>query len=203
MQFSPSTIRWLGLVLALSGLCVSACSQNGVITALGYTVGQRHCEDIKTVRVPIFRNRTLVRDIEYEITQAVVQRIHQATPWRVVQSGNADAELVGTVVLLGKRQILQNEQNEVRDAELTLGVEIIFHDCRTGANLMKPGQDLLPAIPPVADATQPMSVPSIQPILLQRTAGFIPEIGESYATARQRVIQEIAVQIVNVLENPW
>ncbi len=203
MRGIPPKLRLLGLLLAMMAVGVSACSQNGVVTALGYTVGPRHCDGIKTVRVPIFRNRTMVRDIEFEMTQAVVQRIHQTTPWRVIQSGEADAELLGTIVMLGKRPILQNELNEVRDAELTLGVEIIFHDCRTGANLMRPGQDVLPAIPPPPDPMQPMILPHHAPLLLQRTAGFTPEIGESYATARQKVIQEMAVQIVHILEDPW
>jgi hypothetical protein len=190
-------------LLSLAGLALvlPSCSQNGLITSLGYTIGPRYTESIRTVRVPIFKNRTTIRNIEYELTQAVVQRIHQVTPWKVVQS-NADAELIGAVVFVQKRDFLQNPLNEVREADLTVTAELVFHDCRTGKNLMRPGEDVLPSVPPV-DPLAPAPVAVSRPVLVQWSATFIPEVGESYASARARVVQELAVQIVNMMESPW
>lgn len=192
-------------VVALSSFAVllASCSQNGLISSMGYTVGSRYSDNIRTIRVPIFRNRTTLRGIEYELTQAVVQRINMVTPWKVVQ-GPADAELVGTVVLLNKRVILENKLNEVREADLTLSAEVIFQDCTSGKNLMRPGEDLPPDGPNVDPLcpTQPHAH-HLKPTLVQRSAPFIVDLGESYASARARVVQELAVQIVNMMETPW
>lgn len=188
------------LALAFAPL---ACSQNGVISAMGYTVGPRHADAIRTIRVPIFRNRTMIRGIEYELTQAVVQRINMATPWRVVQEGPADAELNGTVVMLNKRVFLQNQLNEVREADLTLSAEVCFLDCRTGCNLMRPGEDLPPNAPPVDPLERAPAPSHVKPVLVQWSAPFVVDLGESYASARAKAVQELAVQIVNMMEAPW
>jgi hypothetical protein len=34
-------------------------------------------------------------------------------------------------------------------------------------------------------------------------ADFIPELGESRATAEQRNVRRLAVQIVSMMEKPW
>lgn len=196
-------IHWPKLLsVACLALLVASCSQNGIITNLGYTVGQRYSDSIKTVSVPIFKNRTTIRDIEYELTQAVVQRIHKVTPWKVVQH-NADAELSGAVVLVQKRDFLQNPLNEVRVADLTVTAEVLFHDCRTGRNLMRPGEDIPLNGPQVDPLAAPTPVAIAKPVLVQWSATFTPEVGESYASGRARVIQELAVQIVNMMEAPW
>lgn len=197
--------RLLGfLTLAAFALLLASCSQNGVVSSLGYTVGPRFSEEIRTIRVPIFRNRTLIRGIEYELTQAVVQRIHQVTPWKVVQNATADAELNGTVIFHGKRVVLENQLNEVREADLTISVEVCFTDTRSGCNLMRPGEDLPPAGPPV-DPLEPNPLLSraVKPTLVQRSAPFVIDIGQSYASARAKLVEELAVQIVNMMEVPW
>jgi hypothetical protein len=200
----PARRVFLLLALAAAALWLSSCAGSN-FQFLGYTVGPRHDAAIRTIRVPIFRNRTFVRDVEFEVTEAVIRRIEAATPWKVVRSGPADAELLGTVVRVPKHLILPNELAEIREADLTLGVEVVFHNTCTGANLMRPGE--LPVLPPIIDPLHPPDAPppapAVAPVLVQRTASFIPELGQSYATARQRVVQEVAVQIVNMMECPW
>lgn len=196
--------RGLAMTLALLPL---ACQSQAPFTLLGYQIGSRYECDIRTIKVPIFRNFTYWRDAEFELTQAVVSRIEAVTPWKVVQSEAADTELVGTIVNVQKRVILPNPLNEVREADFTMAVEVKFLDKRTGRNLMRPlsgpEMDEIPA-PMVDPLAPPALAAAARPAtLIQRSASFVPELGESLATARQRVIRELAVQIVNMMEMPW
>lgn len=193
-------------LMALVGVAVAlpACQSPYEFTLFGYTTAPRHTACVRTVRVPLFKNRTYVRGLEVELTDAVVKRINQITPWRVVQSGDADAELLGTIVAVVKRPILMNELNEVREADLALGVEIEFRTARGDLMILAPQPEAAP--PPSPDApTPPLVLPPGAPrcVFIQRSAPFVPELGQSYATARNKVVKEIAVQIVDVLEDPW
>jgi hypothetical protein len=38
---------------------------------------------------------------------------------------------------------------------------------------------------------------------VQSLAGFIPELGESLATAEKKNVDRLAIQIVSMMEIPW
>lgn len=199
---------WRLLLLIALSASVAACQSPYEFTLLGYSLSPRHSACIRTVRVPLFKNKTYVRNLEVELTEAVVKRLHQVTPWRVVQSGSADAELLGTIVAVAKRPILMNELNEVREADLALGVEIEFRDAHGQPLWLAPHSEEATALPaPTGDG--PKTLPGAllpatgRTVFIQRSAPFVPELGQSYASARSKVVQELAVEIVNILEDPW
>jgi hypothetical protein len=202
----PAAITLLGVV----SLLVCACTSMDDFTVLGYKTAPQYDRSVRTVRVPIFENKTFLRGVEFELTEAVVKEIEKKTPWKVVQ-GEADAELHGTIVGLPKRVILPNQLNEVRQADLTLSVEVAWFDLRTGQPVppRRGPQIQAPPPPPLANATDPLApLPPpgpapFAPMLVQRSATFIPELGESYATARQKVVFDLAEQIVSMMEIPW
>jgi hypothetical protein len=203
-----------GFLLVAFSVLLSSCTQTGDFTIGGYTTATQYPTHIRTVRVPIFKNETFVRGIEFELTEAVIKQIETKTKWKVIHHEGADAELTGKIINLSKRIILENPLNEVRDAELQLGLEVEWRDCHACA----PGGELL-GTPPVLDplpAREPLPPPPLvlpgqrtplrpgRPVILvQETASFIPELGESYATARKRVVDKMAEQIVSMLEMPW
>jgi hypothetical protein len=45
--------------------------------------------------------------------------------------------------------------------------------------------------------------PPAPPVLIQSTASFIPELGGSITTARQQNVNNLATQIVSMMEVPW
>ncbi|MBI1917625.1 MAG: hypothetical protein HYS12_23265, partial [Planctomycetes bacterium] len=125
----------------------------------------------------------------------VCKQIEQKTPYKVVSVDQpADTELLGTITQANKNILNRNQLNEVREAETTLVVELIWRDLRTGEilslpgrgpgapaiNLAIPGQPVLtiPSLPgvemgppvteapPIADPAQP---PTMGPTL--------PEVG--------------------------
>jgi hypothetical protein len=63
------------LVLPAPLLALPACEWDGQFTVLGYTTRPNYDSGIRTVRVPIFKNVTFWRGLEFDLTRAVVREI--------------------------------------------------------------------------------------------------------------------------------
>jgi hypothetical protein len=135
--------RLLSLVgLAAVALLLPSCSWDGHINILGYSTRPNYGNNIKTVKVNIIQNPTLWRvvpvvGLEEQLTWAIVQKIEQVTPWKVVQDG-ADTELDGIVRSFTLANTVYSQINERREGEATLVVELRWRDRRTGEILSKP-----------------------------------------------------------------
>lgn len=206
-------LKGVVILLSLACLTLAGCSTESMkdYTVFGYNVGSSARTDIKTVRVPIFRNTTFFRDIEYELTQAVIKRIEGTTPYKVVNE-SADAQLVGVIKLGTSHVGIQNELNEARTRDFTLIVEASYVDCRSGQDYFRPVllQPALPSAPQPASPntdilspSQPIPAAQLRPRIFAQTSPYAQEIGQSYATARQRVVEDLAIAIVNAMEKPW
>lgn len=193
----------LYILLVSPWLClISACTSSGGISILGYTSDFNFDTSIHKIRVPVFKNLTFYRGIEFQLTQAVIQKIEARTPWKVVQQGYADAELLGTITQLQKRIPLVNPLNEVREGEYIMTVEISFYDLRSGTSLPEPLTSRESSSPPV-NGTAPAKPASVPKSTVIRSRPFVPELGQSTATARQQLVEDFAEQIVSMLETPW
>jgi len=228
---TPKALKSLLLLLAASTLLLPSCNWDGNFTVLGYTTKPQYPDHIRTIYVPIFKNLTLWRGLEFDLTRAVIREIEAKTPYKVVSSPScADSQLSGTIVSLNKNVINRNQLNEIREAETTLGVEIVWKDLRTGEILSRPrppatANTSIPPIPapietpgiPVPEGTEgairppdyippgtPIGAPPpTPPVLVQSIASFIPELGESITTAQQKNVNRLAIQIVSMMESPW
>jgi hypothetical protein len=200
-------IRRLSLclfALAALALQLTGCGSDGHFTFLGYTTAPLYDLSIRSVRLPIFKNTTMFKGIEFDLTEAVKTQIQAKTPFRVVQDkDHADTELLGTVTGKSKAVVNYNQLGEVREAELTLTVELVWRDLRPGARCgdilskpltNKPGDPLPP--PPLPGAVAP-------PVIVQSIGSYVPELGGSTATAQKQAIDRLAVQIVSMMEKPW
>ena len=178
-----------------------SCGWDGQLSILGYTTQPNYDMSIKTIRVPMFKNDTFVQGLEFELTRAVVREIEQKTPFKVVGMGcSADTELTGTIIGYTKTIINRNQLNEVREAETTLTVQIVWRDLRTGEILSQPKRKPEP-LPPLGDTPPPPPKPGST--VVSSVASFIPEVGQSITTARQDNVRRLAVQIVSMMEKPW
>jgi len=179
-----------------------SCAGDGNFTLLGYTTKPNYDCAIRTVRVPIFKNLSFRRGLEFDLTAAVVREIEQKTPYKVVGDDcDADAELVGTVGYLNKGILNRHQLNEVREAETTLAVEIVFRNLKTGEILSRPAKG--PGAPPPPVNLPPGVIPPATGIQVMSIANFIPELGESITTAQKKNVDRLAVQIVSMMETPW
>ena len=194
---------------AAAALLLSSCAWDGHFTLLGYTTRPNYDTSIHTIHVPIFKNTTFRRGLEFELTRAVIREIEAKTPYKVVAEGcPADTELTGTIVGYTKTVITRNQLNEVREAETLMTVEVIWRDLRTGEVISRPRPNNpwppVPQLsPPPASAPPGQPQPPPRPMLVTSTGRLIPEWGESLASAEKMNVDRLAVQIVSMMETPW
>lgn len=188
--------NWIVPVLLVA---VAGCTADGQFRIFGYTTEPNYDSSIRTVYVPIFKNDTMRRGIEFDMTRAVIREIESKTPFKVTSNpATADTELVGKIVQRRKSIINTNQLNEVREAETAIAVEILWLDLRAGHQ----GECLSGKRPePAADVLDPKAPPpSPIPVLITPVASFIPELGGSLTSAEFRVVNQLAVQIVSMME---
>jgi hypothetical protein len=216
--------------LALAALVVAAAAAVGcrgtTPTLFGYQLGADalYDPDIRTVYVPVFHSRafqtTPYRGLEVEITRAVVREIGAKTRFKVVSDPDrADTELLGNVVGIDKVVLNRNQQNQIREADVVVNVDVLWRDLRDGRILSGPRTDVppvaglpvapgqLPAVvpfdPSVPQPPPVCEVPAVLPVRVVATGRLLPELGETNASATKRVADQLATQIVSMMEKPW
>jgi hypothetical protein len=156
--------------LRLAGACalalvIPACESGGHFTILGYSTRPNYDTKYKTIKVNIFKNPTFwavvpVPGLEMQLTEALVREIEEKTPYKVVQC-NADTELIGSVKFFTKGILGYNQLFEVREAETTLTVEVLWRDIKTGQILTMMGRRPGQPLPAEAIAAPPTLAPGI------------------------------------------
>lgn len=214
-------LSWLGGAT----LAVMGCQNTTPLHLFGYRLGADALYDpnIRTVYVPVFANRALqttpYRGFEVDLTQAVIREIGRTTSFRVVSdSERADTELIGVIVGIQKQILNRTQQNMVRDGDLIVTVDVVWRDLRDGTILSAPRKgtrppaaslpgDILP-IPGPFDPTLPPpaplpEAPQLIPTRLVASGRYLPELGETSSSAAKRVQDQLATQIVSMMERPW
>lgn len=118
--------RGLGLVLA--ALLVAGC---------GYSTRGSLPDHIKTVAVPIFKNRTLEPGVESAIPPGVVNAFSSGGRVKVVPLDEADAVLQGEVVGYSLDGLSFDTNANVRAYRLRLVLNVEFRDVRRSAMLWR------------------------------------------------------------------
>lgn len=199
-----STVRLRRLALCLAAAVVATvplagCSENGNFCIFGYTTEPLYDRSVRTVRVPIFKNRTFLKELEFSLTDAVVREIGLKTPYIVRQcTEDADTEILGVITSFTKGVINVNQAGENREAQTILTVEITWRDLRVG----HVGEVLSRPRPKPGDPPLPPGVP-VPPVIVQSLGDFIPEVGGSNRSAQKENVDRLAVQIVSMMEKPW
>ena len=173
--------------LPLYGWCLAVA----LISAgcAGYRIGNEglYPPNIRTVYVPIFESASFRHDLGERLTEAVVKRIEQVTPLKVVSSSaEADSVLTGQILSDSKGVLFRNIFADQRELQVDLQVRIRWEDGRGNTLRQCP----------------PIPVPP-EMIAVDGPANLVPEVGQSYATQSQQSIERIAEQIVGLMEAPW
>ncbi|HPM83489.1 MAG TPA: LptE family protein [Candidatus Anammoximicrobium sp.] len=166
----------LVLAVALSGGCAS------------YQVGQATLfrPDIRTVHVPVFESDSLRRNLGERLTEAVIKEIESRSPYKVVGTPDADSILSGRIVAEAKRAVAENRNDDVRDLETEMTVEVRWISRRGEMLMQRSSMPFGPLNMTVAEDVQ-----------------FFPEAGQSLQTAQQMVIEHLAREIVGQMEIWW
>ena len=164
-------------------LAVVACLP---LAGCGYMVGGPYRQDVQTVSVPIFKSTSFRRDVEYQLTEAVQKEIQKQTHFRLAREGEADTRLSGRIVGVNKHVLSETAWDDPRELQLQLAVEVTWEDLRGGGEIRRQQVTIPPDV-----------------VKLLATGDFAPELGQSLATARQRAIDTLAREIVQLMQTPW
>lgn len=143
----------------------------------GYQFGNRtlYRTDLRTVHVPMFKSNALRPNLGEWLTEAVVKEIEERTPYKVVSSPLADSVLTGNLLWGDNKRVLsENINDEPRNLIYQAAVHVTWID-RSGCILVQ-------------------SVVTLG-------SDFVPEAGQSIATAEQTVIRKLAQQVVSQMES--
>jgi len=152
----------------------------------GYTVGPNNVREYRSVHVPVFQSESFRRGFELQLTEAVQKQIQLSTTYRLTKEPQADTRLIGRIIEVSKRVDNQNRYDDPRELELSLAVEIRWEDTRSGALIAERN------FPVASNVTQALSQTS-----------FAPEAGQSLATATKDAVDQMARQIVQLMDTPW
>lgn len=169
--------RLLTVACGIAALMVSGC---------GYIIGPAHDPQLTTITVPIFRNETFRRHLEYPLTEAVQKEIQKRTAMRIVHCSEAQTRLTGTIVDAGKTVLGENRFDDPRELQLGMTVRVKWEDLRNGRIISQ--QDV------VLDTNT---------VTLFTQTEFAPEVGHSLATAVQDSVEQTARRIVDMMDAPW
>ena len=157
-----------------------------LLSGCGYAVGGGFRPDVRTVHVPMFTSDTFRRGQAERVTEAVHKQIELRTPYRLVTGSQAaDARLTGHLAEVRKDLLTETRFDDQRELQVFYGVVLRFEDLRTGRL--------------IAERTVPIS--GLTP--LAADASFAPELGQSLATAEQTAMDDLAREVVAVMERPW
>jgi hypothetical protein len=142
--------------------------------------------DIRTVHVPMVQSDSFRRNLGERLTEAIVKELELKTQYKVVDAASADSVLTVRLISESKRVLSETRNDDPRDLEADFFAQMSWADRRG---------DLIAGGTPVPFA----------PLLvnISQTASFVPEGGQSMATAQQEAIQRMAEQIVGQMEAPW
>jgi hypothetical protein len=138
----------------------------------GYHFGARLPEDIATLQVPVFANSTLIRGVEFELTETLTRELKGKTSVRLVD-GEGDARLSGAVVAYGKVPVYESA-GDVIAGRITVTVSFALARGVAG---------------------QPVTEGSVT-----ETQDFDTRTGTTETDARREALREIARKIVSRIE---
>jgi hypothetical protein len=153
-----------------------------------YQLGSRslYRPDIRTIHVPIVESDSFRRNLGERLTEQLVKEIELKTQYKVVGAAEADSILTARIVSDSKKVLSENRFDEPRDIEADFFVQVSWVDRR--GDLIMSHNDV-PADPLLLNVSQ--------------TASFVPEGGQSLATAHQEAIHRLAEQIIGQMELAW
>ncbi len=141
----------------------------------GYAPERLFAEDVRTVYVEFFDNATFRRELEVDLTRAVVAQLKLRTPLAFAPREDADSVLSGELLEFTERTKVKTETDRVLKTQVTAKVRFRWTDRRTGTDL-------------VAQQTVSESVRIVEAL-----EGSVSDL----------VLREVAESVVEAMEEPW
>ena len=175
------------LMLLLPG-CANLAHHLGGFQVGNYQFGSRGLfgQDVQTIYVPIVEADPTRRHLAERLTEAIIKRIEERSPYKVVSRATADSVLEIRIVGRNQRVSIVDSFNDPRQMSGNLAVEVRWRDRR----------DLdIRQFEPLAWSEGATQITS--------SDAMVAEFGHSLLTSEQKQIDRIADQIVGMMELPW
>lgn len=176
MRNNPINRICQGLAV-FTGLLLAGCN---------YAVGPAHDPGICSVEVVTFKNDSFRRGVEFMVTEAVQKEIQNRTTMRLAKGPGAQTRLTGRIVDFRKNVLGETKNDDPRELQLTMIVEVTWEDVRNGRVLAK--------------QSVPLETGSAA---LVTNSDFAPEVGQSLATVLNESVHQTARRIVDLMDSPW
>lgn len=100
----------------------------------GYTNKSLFPQDVKSIYVQMFDNRTFRRGIEYALSDALAKRIESDTPYKIVSDRDrTDSIIDGQLVVVAESILtLERETGRALEKEVVLTATVDWKNLRTG-----------------------------------------------------------------------
>ena len=136
--------------------------------------------DVRTIAVPIFANRTFARNVEFNLSKAVVAYIESNTPYKVVPKERADTILEGEVTRVEIDTVSNSPTAGGIPQEQLLEIRVNFtwKDLRDGRILA-------------------------QRRWFDQSGTYYPTLGEGRFVGHQQNVERLAIAIVQELQSDW
>jgi hypothetical protein len=177
-------IKSLLATTCLSALLAAGCgyTQSGEYNGSkqgGYQWHSLYREDIRTVAVPIFRNKSFTRGVEFQLTKAVINYMESSTPYKVVSRDKADTILEGEITQVRSDTISVDSRTTLpQEQAIRVSVNFVWKDLRTGKILaQKKG--------------------------FEQDTTYFPTLGESAYVGKQTGMEKLAMAIVQQMQADW
>jgi hypothetical protein len=145
----------------------------------GYHWSSVYRQDVHTVAVPIFTNRDYHRGVEFQLTDAVVKKIEEFTPYKVAPKERADTILEGEIVSVVTATLNLDPRTATPQVQQYLIViNFTWKDLHTGKILMSRRN-------------------------FQQAADYYPTLGEGLELASENSVDRLASAVVNEMEGNW
>ncbi len=147
----------------------------------GYSIRAPYDTSIRTVYVPVFRSLSFRRDIQLQLTELTIKEIEKRTPYKVVGTlEEGDTILEGTINYADKNTVVENPDNMPRQLTTMVNATVNW--------IHNPPLDF---------------EKNRAPTVIAETVNFAPEVGETTLTAFYHTCQNLATQIVDMMEVAW
>jgi len=168
---SPAQQCLAAALLAAASLAVVGC---------GYSRQGLFPEDVRTVTVQTFQNKTFYKGVQFDLTEALIKQMELETPYKAL-SGSADTLLEGVITDIQQRKLSRTSTGGlVQEVEVRITVNFQWKDQRTG-DLLRQRKGF------VGVGRHVLTSP----------------IGESFQTGQHGAVQRLAQQIVATMRSDF
>ena len=135
-------------------------------------------QNVNSVYIPIFDNKTFRRGLEFGLTKALKNEIMFKTQLKINEKEDADSLLSGEIVGFTEQTMTVDSNDNIVESRIFIAVDFTWKDIRTGRILVEH-----------KDVTAPTE--------------FIVSHGETIETAKNESYTDLAEKIVDLMSERW